>query len=85
MFCEERVLQTLSVQSLSPGPQPGLQVASSVRAAPVAGGRRGDGPEHRRATAGRLASSGTREQKKKNQQIEAETGEQQVQVQQLTL
>lgn len=44
-----------------PGPQRGPQVASSVWGAPVAGGRRGDGPEHRTTSAGRLVNSGTRE------------------------
>lgn len=57
-----------------PGPQPGLQVASSVREAPEAAGKRGDVPERRRASAGHLVSSGTQEwentQKQKKQKGE---------------
>lgn len=44
-----------------PGPQQGPQVVSSVWGEPVAADKRGDGPEHRTTSAGRLVNSGSRE------------------------
>lgn len=44
-----------------PAPQRGPQAASSVWEEQVAGGRRGDGPEHRTTSAGRSVNSGSQE------------------------
>ncbi len=44
-----------------PAPQPGPRAGSSVWGEQAAGGRRGDGPEHRTTSAGRLVNSGCQE------------------------
>lgn len=49
------------VRSVLPAPQRGPQVVSSVWEEQVAGGRRGDGLEHRTTSAGRLVNSGSQE------------------------
>lgn len=48
-------------QGILPAPRRGPRAASSEWEEQAAGGRRGDGPEHRTTSAGRLANSGPRE------------------------
>ena len=47
--------------SVLPAPQQGPQAVSSVLEEQAAGGRTGDGPEHRTTSAGRLVNSGCQE------------------------
>lgn len=51
----------IDVFLILPGPQQGPQVVSSVLGEQVEGGKRGDGPERRTTSAGRLVHSGTQQ------------------------